>query len=144
MFALLSAATAARVCARFPPPPPPPPPPRPPPLDYRDISLSVDGKPILQPISLTLHAGRLLGVLGPSGSGKSSLLCALSGAYPAARAVRLRGCGHAFCEPCLARHAQLRVRDGGGGGGGGGALVRCPAVGCASELAALHMAVPRR
>ena len=53
----------------------------------------------------------------------------------AARAVRLRGCGHAFCEPCLARHAQLRVRDGGGGGGGGGALVRCPAVGCASELA---------
>ena len=40
-------------------------------LDIRNLSLAIHGTPILHDVSLTLEAGRILGVIGESGSGKS-------------------------------------------------------------------------
>jgi ATP-binding cassette, subfamily C, bacterial len=48
--------------------------------------------PVLRNLSFTLPPGRALGVIGPSGSGKSSLARALSGVWhPAAGRIRLAG-----------------------------------------------------
>jgi PrtD family type I secretion system ABC transporter len=47
-------------------------------------------KPIVQNVSFTLEAGAGLGIIGPSASGKSTLVRALTGAWPALRgSVRL-------------------------------------------------------
>jgi len=45
-------------------------------LDIKNLSLSIGQTPILQDISLSLKAGKILGIVGESGSGKS--LTALS------------------------------------------------------------------
>ena len=47
-------------------------------LAVRGLSLSRGGKPVLDEISFELAAGELLVVIGPSGSGKSSLLRCLN------------------------------------------------------------------
>lgn len=49
-------------------------------------------RPVVHDISLSLFAGQGLGIIGPSGSGKSSLARALTGIWPAARgSIRLDG-----------------------------------------------------
>ncbi|NGM43936.1 type I secretion system permease/ATPase [Rhodobacter sp. SGA-6-6] len=63
-------------------------------LEVRNLSLVVpgEGKPVLRGVSFTLEPGQALGVIGPSGSGKSSLARALIGVWPpAAGQVRLDG-----------------------------------------------------
>lgn len=51
-------------------------------LAAKNISLEIEGKSLLNPISLSFSEGMLYGVLGPNGAGKSSLLNILSGLLP--------------------------------------------------------------
>lgn len=56
-------------------------------LEIRNLSLSYrsgakNWNPVLQGICLDVRAGEVVGVLGPSGSGKSSLALAIAGALP--------------------------------------------------------------
>ena len=48
-------------------------------LQIRDLHASIDGKPILKGISLTVNAGEVHAVMGPNGSGKSTLAYTLAG-----------------------------------------------------------------
>ncbi len=48
-------------------------------VEVRDLFLSRGGTEILQGIDLTLHRGRFLGIIGPNGGGKTTLLRTLIG-----------------------------------------------------------------
>ncbi len=48
-------------------------------LEIRDLHVSVDGKPILNGVSLTVNQGEIHALMGPNGSGKSTLANVLLG-----------------------------------------------------------------
>ena len=48
-------------------------------LGVKSIDVVLGGKPVLQDVTLTVGTGESVAVLGPSGSGKSSLMAVLSG-----------------------------------------------------------------
>ena len=48
-------------------------------LEVRNISKSFDGKPVLRDISIELHRGELVSLLGVSGGGKTTLFNIISG-----------------------------------------------------------------
>jgi len=60
-------------------------------LEARNLRLSRGSVRVLQGVSLGIHRGELGVVLGPSGSGKSSLLKALAGIYDYSGEVLLEG-----------------------------------------------------
>jgi branched-chain amino acid transport system permease protein len=61
-------------------------------LAVRSLSRSFGEVRALVDVDFALHAGQVLGVVGPNGSGKTTLLNVISGLYPAdAGAVALRG-----------------------------------------------------
>ncbi|MGI5196261.1 ABC transporter ATP-binding protein [Streptomyces sp. CA-288835] len=43
-------------------------------LDIDDVSVVVDGTPLVNQVSLTVSAGEMVGLVGPNGAGKSTLL----------------------------------------------------------------------
>ena len=51
-------------------------------LDIHDVSLSYDTVQVLDHVSLSVQDGEIVAVLGPSGSGKSSLLRVIAGLIP--------------------------------------------------------------
>ena len=51
-------------------------------LACRDISLDYDGQSLLRRVNLDVESGEIVAVLGPSGSGKSSLLRIIAGLVP--------------------------------------------------------------
>ncbi|HLA01529.1 MAG TPA: type I secretion system permease/ATPase [Aestuariivirga sp.] len=66
-------------------------------LEVENLVVQLPGaeKPILQGISFTVEPGKGIGVIGPTGAGKSTLARALVGVTPIARgAVRLDGATH--------------------------------------------------
>ncbi|WP_044562671.1 ABC transporter ATP-binding protein [Azospirillum sp. B4] len=61
-------------------------------LEARDIRLTLDGRSVLDGVSLRLRAGEVCGLIGPNGAGKSSLMRILAGLRPPdAGAVTLDG-----------------------------------------------------
>jgi iron(III) transport system ATP-binding protein len=51
-------------------------------LDVRNVSVKLQGKKILQKVSLQLQQGQIASMLGPSGCGKTTLLRSLAGFQP--------------------------------------------------------------
>jgi len=51
-------------------------------LDVRDVSVDMQGKNILNNVSLQLQQGQIASILGPSGCGKTTLLRCLAGFQP--------------------------------------------------------------
>src|SRR5262249_20953152 len=61
-------------------------------LEARHVTVAVGRRRLLDPVSFTLLPGELVGLMGPSGAGKTMLLNALNGyAPPSAGAVFLNG-----------------------------------------------------
>lgn len=48
-------------------------------LEIRDLHASVDGKPILKGLNLTVNKGEVHAIMGPNGSGKSTLASIIAG-----------------------------------------------------------------
>ena len=48
-------------------------------LKIRDLSVSIQGKPILDSLSLSVNAGEVAAIMGPNGSGKSTLAYVMAG-----------------------------------------------------------------
>lgn len=71
-------------------------------LEARDVGVAVRGAPLLAGVSLTLHPGELVGLMGGSGAGKTTLLNALNG-YCAPTAGRVLCNG----EDLYASYAQF-------------------------------------
>lgn len=67
-------------------------------LDVRDVCKSYRQRPVLRAVSLTLHPGRLVGIVGENGAGKSTLLRILAGDLVADSGIVERG-GRLGCCP---------------------------------------------
>lgn len=63
-------------------------------VSVRDLVVGYDRRPVLQGVSLDIHAGEVVAVLGPNGSGKSTLVRGILGLVP-----RLAGTVEIFGAP---------------------------------------------
>jgi len=65
------------------------------PLELEHVTIAIDGRKLINDLSATIEPGRVLAVMGPSGSGKSSLLAWVAGTleppFEARGALRLDG-----------------------------------------------------
>jgi putative thiamine transport system ATP-binding protein len=84
-------------------------------LELRDVSLSIAGRMLVRPFSLAAAAGDIVTLMGPSGSGKSSLLSCIGGdlpeAFTAAGDVLLNGQSLALQPPESRRIGRLFQDD---------------------------------
>ena len=61
-------------------------------LEAEDLSIIVNGKTLLDAVSVSVRQGAVTGIIGPNGAGKSTLLAALAGfTHPRRGVVRLNG-----------------------------------------------------
>lgn len=51
-------------------------------LNISDLTLAYGGQPVLEKVNLEVHSGQFVSLVGPSGSGKSSILRAVVGLHP--------------------------------------------------------------
>ena len=83
-------------------------------LALKDVGLTLHGRVLIAPLSLTVEPGRVAVLMGPSGSGKSSLLAYICGTLdPAFRVtgrVLLDGCDLAGLPP-EARRVGILFQD---------------------------------
>ena len=60
-------------------------------LDARDLSVSLDGRPVLRALTFGVAEGERVGLVGPNGAGKTTLLRAVAGLVPYAGRLALAG-----------------------------------------------------
>jgi zinc transport system ATP-binding protein len=61
-------------------------------IDIREVSFSFQGLPVLQEVNLTIAPGEFIGIFGPNGGGKTTLLKLLMGfLIPESGSIRLFG-----------------------------------------------------
>jgi iron complex transport system ATP-binding protein len=60
-------------------------------IELKDLSVTLDGKPILHGIDLSVGEGSWVSVIGPNGSGKTTLLRAVAGLVPYSGEVTISG-----------------------------------------------------
>jgi branched-chain amino acid transport system permease protein len=60
-------------------------------LEAKDLSVSFGGVRAVDEVSLTLHEGEILGIIGPNGCGKSTTLNAITGVVPATGRLEVGG-----------------------------------------------------
>lgn len=78
-------------------------------LEIRNLQVSIDNKPILRGIDLSVRAGEVHAVMGPNGSGKSTLAQVLAGrANYTVTAGEVRYCGHDLLD----LPPEVRAREG--------------------------------
>ena len=46
-------------------------------LEFQDVTVTRDGRELLDAVSLTIHEGEHVAILGPNGAGKTSLVRAI-------------------------------------------------------------------
>ena len=82
-------------------------------IEFRDIKLTINGSPILENINFTAEAGSTIGILGSTGSGKTSLVNLLARFYePDYGAILLDGEDiRRFTMSSLRRHIGLAMQD---------------------------------
>ncbi len=60
-------------------------------LDVRGITVTIEGKTLVEDVDVTVEAGEVVGLVGPNGAGKSTLLRAATGVRIASGTVHLEG-----------------------------------------------------
>lgn len=73
-------------------------------LSVNGLSVSYKGVPVVHDLNFEVNAGEVFGLLGPSGSGKSSVLSALTGSAAATGRIRL---GDLDVSESAARHRNF-------------------------------------
>lgn len=88
-------------------------------LRARGLALALDGRRVVDGVSLDLRAGEWAALVGPNGAGKSSLLALLAGLRQPLRG-ELHWCGRPLADwPARERAAQIAWLGQGGGGSEG-------------------------
>ncbi|MCP4705784.1 MAG: ATP-binding cassette domain-containing protein, partial [candidate division Zixibacteria bacterium] len=54
-------------------------------IEFRDLSFSYNGTKVLHNINLTLEAGKTLGIIGPTASGKTTIVSLLARMFPVSK-----------------------------------------------------------
>ncbi len=84
-------------------------------LEVRNVNVELDGKKILQRVSLTLAPGQIASIVGPSGCGKTTLLRAIAGFHPVSNGeiiIHQRRVGKAgFTVAPEDRHVGMMFQD---------------------------------
>ncbi|MDR2402426.1 MAG: ABC transporter ATP-binding protein/permease [Spirochaetaceae bacterium] len=82
-------------------------------IEFKNVSFSIDGLPILKDISFTVQPGETIGILGSTGAGKSSLINLILHFYePASGEVLLDGVNiQRYTLSSLRRHIGLAMQD---------------------------------
>ena len=78
-------------------------------IEFRDVHLSLGGRPILSGVNLEIGAREFVGVLGPNGAGKTTLMRAVLGLVPPGRgAIHVLGRPAARGNPAVGYMPQAR------------------------------------
>ncbi|MDR1948189.1 MAG: ABC transporter ATP-binding protein/permease [Spirochaetaceae bacterium] len=82
-------------------------------IEFRNVNFLIDGLPILRDISFTVQPGETIGILGSTGSGKTSLINLILHFYePASGEVLLDGVNiQRYTLSSLRRHIGLAMQD---------------------------------
>jgi simple sugar transport system ATP-binding protein len=79
-------------------------------LELRSVSKRFGGKPALDAVSLALHAGEVIALVGDNGAGKSTLIKIAAGVFsPDGGEIRVRGTTRRFASPDAARAAGIET-----------------------------------
>jgi zinc/manganese transport system ATP-binding protein len=82
-------------------------------IELRDVTLRLGGRDVLSGVSLEVAAGEFVGVLGPNGCGKTTLMRAILGLTPASRGnIRVFGRAAARGNPAIGYMPQYRSAGG--------------------------------
>lgn len=77
---------------------------------WHDVVVTVNGQANISPLNFELRSGEMVALVAPSGSGKSSILRALSGSAGNSR-VSVTGHGLPYVGQLEPRHTQLMVQE---------------------------------